>query len=221
MGTPTPPSIKIAVIQDWLQGVTRKSIAERNKIGEATVSDIIQKARTNIPDLDLMRGLAVALKKHSFDVDSFACLVRLKAVLDRIGLPEEKLETLLEEINVHCYIEGTSEKDFISKIDEVFELASELNTSIWGIDSRINQKKMEVMELDKEIAEKRKDLSKNWKIYGLTVDELENYGLSRLSKEKRITKKLCWFPFRLMTKLRYTWIQICLFFWENSLLNIN
>jgi hypothetical protein len=184
MGAPTPPSIKIAVIQDWLQGVSRKSIAQRNKIGEATVSDIIQKARTNIPGLDLMRGLAVALKKHSMDVDSFACLFRLKAVLDRIGLPEEKLETLLEEINVHCYIEGTSEKDFISKIDEVFEMASELDTSIWGIDSQINQKKMEIIELDKKIAAIQKDLSKIIEGYGLTVDELEKYRLSRLSKEK-------------------------------------
>ena len=161
MGAPTPQSIKIAVIQDWLQGVKRKSIAERNKISEATVSDIIQKARTNIPDIDLMRGLAVALKKNSIGVDSFACLVRLKAVLDRIGLPEEKLETLLEEINVHCYIEGTTEKDFISKIDEVFELASELDTSIWEINSIINQKKIEIIELDKKIAKKRRSQQDN------------------------------------------------------------
>ena len=132
MGAPVPQSIKIAVIEGWLQGLSRKSIAGINKIGTETVSDIIQKARINIPDLDLMRGLAVALKKHSIDVDSFASLVRLKTVLDRIGLPEEKLETLLEEINVHCFIDGTNEKEFISKVNEVFELASELNTSIGG-----------------------------------------------------------------------------------------
>lgn len=150
MGAPLPQSIKIAVIEGWLQGFSRNSIAEKNKIGAGTVSDIIQKARINIPDLDLMRGLAVALKKNNFDVDCFASLIRLKTVLDRIGLPEEKLETLLEEINVHCFIEEKSEKEFVSKVDEVFELASELNTTIWGIDSQINQKKMELIELDKK-----------------------------------------------------------------------
>ncbi len=52
MGATTPPSIKLVVIQDWLQGFSRKSIAQRNKIGDATVSDIILKTRTNTPDFD-------------------------------------------------------------------------------------------------------------------------------------------------------------------------
>jgi hypothetical protein len=104
--------------------------------------------------------------------------------LDRIGLPEEKLETLLEEINAHCYIEGTNEKEFVSKVDEVFELASELDTSIWGINSQINQKKMEIIELDKKIAKKQEDLKKLIERYGLTADDLEDYRLSRSSKEK-------------------------------------
>jgi hypothetical protein len=184
MGAPTPFSIKLAVIQDWLEGVRRKAIAEKNKIGEATVSDIIKVARANTPDLDLMRGLAVALKKHSIGVDSFASLVRLRAVLGTIGLPEEKLETLLEEINIHCYRTGTTEKDFISKVDEVFEIAAELNTSIWKIDSQISQKKMEIIELDKKIAEKQKILSKLIERCGVTVEEFENYMLSKSPGEK-------------------------------------
>lgn len=117
-------------------------------------------------------------------MDCFVSLVRLKTVLDRIGLPEEKLETLLEEINVHCFIDGTNEKEFVSKVDEVFELASELNTSIGGIDSQINQKKMELIELDKKIAKKQEELKNLIERYGLTVDELEDYRLSKSSRGK-------------------------------------
>ena len=189
MGAPLPQSIKIAVIEGWLKGFSRNSIAEKNKIGAGTVSDIIQKARINIPDIDLMRGVAVTLKKHSMDVDSFVSLVRLKTVLDRIGLPEEKLETLLEEINVHCFIEGKSEKEFVSQVDEVFEMASELNTTIWGINSQINQKKTEIIELDKKIAKKQDDLEKMIERYGLTADELEDYRLSKSSREKQNNKQ--------------------------------
>ncbi len=184
MGTPTPLSIKIAVIEEWLQGISRKSISERNKIGTGTVSAIIQQARNNIPDMDLMRSLALILKNNNFDVNDFALLVRLKKVLDRIELPEEKLETLLEEINVHCYIEGTSEKDFISKIDEVFDIAAEFDTSIWDINSQIRQRTRQIKDLDKKIAEKQEGLRKIIERYGVTVDELENYRLSRSSKEK-------------------------------------
>ena len=158
MGAPTPLSIKIAVLEGWLKGLSRKSIAESNKIGEGTVSDIIHKVRNDIPDIDLLRPLAVTLRKNSIGVNEFASTVRLKKVLDRIGLPEEKLETLLEEINVHCFIEGSSEKDFVSKIDEVFDIASDLNTSIWNIQSQLDRKRMEIEELDKEIADKKKTL---------------------------------------------------------------
>lgn len=189
MGAPLPQSIKIAVIEGWLKGFSRNSIAEKNKIGAGTVSDIIQKARINIPDIDLMRGVAVTLKKHSMDVDSFVSLVRLKTVLDRIGLPEEKLETLLEEINVHCFIEGKSEKEFVSQVDEVFEMASELDTTIWGINSQINQKKMEIIELDKKIAKKEEDLKKLIERYGLTAGELEDYRLSKSQREKQNNKQ--------------------------------
>ncbi len=189
MGAPLPQSIKIAVIEEWLKGFSRNSIAKKNKIGAGTVSDIIQKARINIPDIDLMREVAVTLKKHSMDVDSFASLVRLKTVLDRIGLPEEKLETLLEEINVHCFIDGTNEKEFVSKVDEVFDMAAELNTSIWGIVSQITQKKMEIAELDKKIAEKKEDLKKMIERYGVTVDELEDYRLSKSSRGKQNNKQ--------------------------------
>ncbi len=173
MGAPTPYSIKIAVIEGWLQGNSRKSIAKRNKVGTGTVSSIIQQTRNNIPDMDLMRSLAVILKKDKLDVSYFATIVRIKKVLDKIGLPEEKLETLLEEINVHCYIEGTSEKDFISKIDEVFDMAAEFDTSIWDINSQISEKTRQIKDLDKKIAEKQEDLRKITERFDVTVDELE------------------------------------------------
>jgi hypothetical protein len=43
------------------------------------------------------------LKKEGIDVNHFASSVRLKKVLDRIGMPEENLELLLEDIHVHSY----------------------------------------------------------------------------------------------------------------------
>ncbi len=186
MGAPIPLSIKIAVLGEWLRGLTRKSIAQRNKISEGTVSNIIQKARDDDPDIFLMRELAVMLKKNYLDLNNFASTVRLKKVLERIALAEEKLETLLEEINIHCFREGTNERDFISKIDEVFDISAELNTSIWGINSQIEKKKLEIKKLDKETADKQEELRKVFENYGTTVEELEEYKLR--SKDNKITK---------------------------------
>jgi hypothetical protein len=182
MGPPIPVSIKIAVLEGWLKGFSRKSIAQRNNIGDGTVSGIIQKARDGDPDFDLMRMLAVALKKENLDVVTFATLVRLKRVLARIELPEEKLESLLEAIQVHCFRQGKNEKDFISKIDEVFDLAAELDTSIWGINSQISQRRVQIEDLDRKIALKQKELARLHEQYSVTVDDLEDYRFSRSTK---------------------------------------
>jgi hypothetical protein len=74
-----------------------------------------------------MRELALMLKKEDLDVNHFASTVRLKKLLDRIELPEEKLELLLNEINIYCFKQEMDEKEFVSKVDEIFQTANDFN----------------------------------------------------------------------------------------------
>jgi transcriptional regulator with XRE-family HTH domain len=137
-----PQSIKIKVLNEWLQGTSRIKIAENNDISVGAVTDIHQQARNNdIPDIDLLRKLAINLKKEGLDVNHFASAVRLKKVLDRIGLPEEKLELLLEEINVYCFKREMDEKELLSKLDEILQMAYELDIPISDVLKKISQKK--------------------------------------------------------------------------------
>ena len=136
-----PRSIKIKVLNEWLQGNTRAKIARDNGISVGTVTDIHQQARNNdIPDIDLMRALASKLNKESLDLNHFASSFRLKKVLDRIGVPEEKLESLLEEISVHCFKREMDEKEFVSQIDEILQMAYESNIPISDVLVKISQK---------------------------------------------------------------------------------
>jgi hypothetical protein len=142
MGPRTPPSIKIKVIREWLQGTSRNKIARDNGIGAGTVTDIHQQARnSDIPDIDLMRELALMLKKEDLDVKHFSSAVRLKKVLDRIGMPEEKLESLIEEISIHAFQQEMDEKEFLSKMDEIFQSAIDLDIPISDVLVKISQKK--------------------------------------------------------------------------------
>ena len=140
----SPKSVKIKVLNEWLQGISRYRIAESNSIGAGTVTDIVQQARNNniIPDIDLMRDLALKLKKEGLDVSHFASSVRLKKVLDRMGLPEEKLESTLEEINIYSFRRGMEEKDFVSKIDEILQMAYEFDIPIPDVLIKLGQKKI-------------------------------------------------------------------------------
>ncbi len=98
MGPPAPYSIKVKVIKEWIQGLSRDKIAQNNGIGAGTVTSIIQQARNNMADIDLMRALALKIKKENREMNYFASTVRLKKVLERLELSEEKVEALIEEI---------------------------------------------------------------------------------------------------------------------------
>ena len=87
-----------------------------------------------------MRSLALMLKKEGLDVNHFASSVRLKKVLDRIGIPEEKLESLLEEINIYSFQLGIDEKEFLSKTDEILRMAFDLDIPISDVLLKISQK---------------------------------------------------------------------------------
>ncbi|MER5174912.1 MAG: hypothetical protein ABJB76_11265 [Candidatus Nitrosocosmicus sp.] len=45
-------------------------------------------------------------------------------------LTEEKMESFIEEINIHCFKNGKNKKEFSSKIDEVSDLANNIGIYI-------------------------------------------------------------------------------------------
>jgi hypothetical protein len=71
---------------------------------------------------------------------SFYSSVRLKKVLDRIVMPEEKPEPLFEEISMYCFRPGIDEKEFLSKTDEILQMAYGSNVPISDVLVKISQK---------------------------------------------------------------------------------
>jgi len=70
-----PSIIKIDVIKQWLNGVSRDDIARNNDISFGSVSNIIQEIKNKeIPDIDLLRGLATTFKEKGMDLDQFTLL---------------------------------------------------------------------------------------------------------------------------------------------------
>ena len=105
-----PYTIKVQVLKEWIQGVSRDKIAKENSIGTGTVTSIIQQTKRDNPDIYLMRELALKIQKENLDINYFASSVRLKKVLDRLELSEEKIEVFLEEVNIHCFRQEINKK---------------------------------------------------------------------------------------------------------------
>ena len=188
----TPHSIKVKVIREWIQGISRDKIASDNNIGAGTVTSIIQQAKNNFPDIDLMRELALDIKKENLDVNYFAPAVRLKKVLDRLELTEENVELFIEEINIYCFKNGKNKKEFLSKIDEVSNIANNIGISIYDIPLYINQKRKELAGIEENIAERQRQIIQQIEEYNITVDDLEEYRQSRplVDKINRLESRL-------------------------------
>jgi hypothetical protein len=115
-----PRSIKERVIKQWLQGTSRDQIAEDNDIGTGTVSAIIKDAKhKDIPDIDLLREVALVRKNEDLDVVVLADSIRLKKKLDDMDLNEDQIESFIENINVHCFKRGLKAEEFVDTINKI------------------------------------------------------------------------------------------------------
>jgi len=181
MGIRTPHAVKARVLKEWIQGISRDQIAANNEIGAGTVTSIIQQTKNNHPyyDIDLIRELALKLKKENLDLNYFASAVRLKKVLDRLEMTEENVEAFLEKINIHCFKKNINKKEFISKIDEVWKIVKRLDVSIFNIPIYIEKLKKELSDLEKATMIKESQIKQKTQEYNTTIEDLKKYRLNK------------------------------------------
>jgi hypothetical protein len=186
MGIKTPLSVKVQVLKEWIQGNSRDKIASNNEIGAGTVTNIIQETKSNYPyyDLDLMRELALKLKKENLDLNYFASAVRLKKVLELLEMTEENAELFLEEINIHCFKKNVDKKEFIFKIEEVWKIAKSLDVSIFNIPTHIKNLTKQLADIEKEAILKERQIKQKTEEYHTTIEDLNEYRLNRPLEDK-------------------------------------
>ena len=121
-----PKSIREQVIKQWLQGMSRDQIAKVNDIGAGTVSAIIKDSKQEIPDIDLLREVALVLKKNDFDLFVIASSIRIKNKLDEMSLNEDQIDSLIDNGNIHCFKRGLSAEEFVNTINKVSALSESI-----------------------------------------------------------------------------------------------
>ena len=140
------------MLYQWIQGISRDKIAENNDIGRGTVTNIIEQFKTNVPDIDLMRETSLQIKKEDLEIFSFAASLRLRRLLEDLEITEDQIENFLEEINIYCFKQQITPKDFILKIKQVSNLAMDLQTPIHKLPSFVNQLSVQKNNIERQIA---------------------------------------------------------------------
>jgi len=153
LGKRIPSEIKIRVLDSWLFGIPCNTIAAFNGIGYGSVYRIIELFSARIPDIDVLRAVAVKIKQEGLTLNDVTLGIRIKNFLFQMGSSEIEMEKLLHEIDIHSFKTGQTFSDFVKEIHEIYKFASGLGISIHQVDDFVENKKKELgnlqIELDK------------------------------------------------------------------------
>lgn len=171
-----PRPIKSKVIEQWLEGIPRDVIARNNGIGAGTASEIIKTLRQGrgMPDIDLLRQVAVKVRKEGFQLLKFAIVVRLSNFLDRIRISEEQMEDMMEDLSANCFKLGIAIEDFVSIRIEIKNMAAKVGIPIEDLSPYINKKSEELQSLREDLKTIRIKIDQASQESGITMHDLED-----------------------------------------------
>lgn len=162
MGGSIPNSIKLQVLNDWLLGKSRDDIAINNGISNGTVFNIIKevKNRESI-DFDLVRVIAVHLKKEGHTLTDLASSIHLRNMLDMLELPEERVEKFLLALSIYNYKHDIEKPEkFIEAIEKISQYVHRLDVPVFNIIEYVENQKIVLQKLKSEISSAKQDLER-------------------------------------------------------------
>ncbi|HKX97589.1 MAG TPA: hypothetical protein VJL78_07120, partial [Candidatus Nitrosocosmicus sp.] len=151
LGKRIPNEIKNKVLDSWLFGIPSNVIATCNGIGYGSVFRIIDSSKSKIPDLDLLRAVAVMIKQEGLSLNDVTSGIRIKNFLEQMGSSEIEMERLLNEIDIHSFKTNQTFSNFVKEIHEIHRFTSGLGISIHEVYDYVEHKKKELRTLQIEL----------------------------------------------------------------------
>lgn len=153
-------TIKDVVVEKWLSGYSRNSIAIECQISTGAVSNIVEEWTHLVgPDLaNLLRGLAVTLRKLGMSPAQCASGLRMVNLIGKMGLDVNSIESYLSEIYTH--LKEINPKYVARYLEGLVSLVQDLNveqgeranaTSIQKIDTILDKKRQYNVQLQNEL----------------------------------------------------------------------
>jgi transcriptional regulator with XRE-family HTH domain len=174
-----PKSIKQRVIKQWLQGTSRDQIAKDNDVGAGTVSAIIKDAKQEIPDIDLLRQVALVIKKNDSDLSVFASSIRIKNKLDGMSISEDQIDSLIDNANTHCYKRGLTGEKYFNIVDKVCALTDNLEMPLDELPNHIMQQELELEKVERETKDAKVKQLQVLQRYNVNMNDLDEYRINK------------------------------------------
>ena len=187
MGKKIPKSIQEKVLKKWLEGKTRDLIARELKISGGTVTSIVQQRRREDREFDLMRIVAVQLRRLGITVESFAPLIRCRQLIkaeysDRsksVEELEENIDALIEALCVFCFRQKKTVPEFGNMVQSIYHAADKYEIELSDLPTYINELNDRADAIRKEIdilKSKEERLLKHYRITADVIKDIISHG---------------------------------------------
>jgi hypothetical protein len=162
--------IKDVVVEKWMSGYSRNSIAIECQISTGAVSNIVEEWTHLVgPDLAiLLRGLAVTLRKLGMSPAQCASGLRMVNLIGKMGLDVNSIESYLSEIYTHLKELEINPKYIARYVEGLISFVNDLKpngggepinaVSIREIDSILEKKRQYNIQLDDEYRRRKASL---------------------------------------------------------------
>ena len=135
------------------------------------VTSIVQDAKENIPDVDLLHELATKITRNNWDINIFSSGIRHRKILYEKGITDDQIDSLIENVDEHCFKKQIRIEDFVKLVQEVAETLLKYDCSIDVLPELIGRK-----------------TEQNWFELEQTIESLESSKVELL-RENELTEK--------------------------------
>jgi hypothetical protein len=152
-----PDSMKSLVIQQWLRGARRDTIAVDNGISAGAVTSIVNEWRATIGSAkaDELRELGTSLRRAGITPGQCAFGFRVGMIMRELGVTEDNFRSFILDVYNRCKDDGLSSEEFAELIKDMVEFSEANAVPLSEISEHIRQKGNEKNRLEEEIRDLR------------------------------------------------------------------
>ena len=190
MPTKLPSHLKPTIVQQWLEGNSRDTIAKEIGLSSGAVTNIVAEWRKGIGQYaaDELRELAIALKKANMPPSICAIGFRQLSIMNNLGVKGEDVESFIINIYHRCNEKGLPTDKIASYIEDLLSFSNNIN-SFSEIPSYLQERREEKANLEQQIQKLKDEIH-------LVREEKAGYEIQRdkALEDKKITlKELKWY----------------------------
>lgn len=159
MPAPIPEVIKSKVIEQWILGQSRDSIASANSISTGAVSNIVREFEERL-GRDVMRGtreIGILLKREGLTPAQCAIGFRIVKIFTDQGVDGEAAEYFVRDIYKECDRLGIKPNNIVVFIEDLTKFSKDIRLP--EIEDYINNKIVQEKEIDEKIKQLSNDVA--------------------------------------------------------------